>query len=88
MVPLFFLRRSKNSSGREELLGYDMFQAERNMVIITPIFLKFKSIFQPYITLELPLGHHFTYEPLIKICWDHSTQPEDQESAKLFLGPS
>ena len=86
--PYFWLGRVKKSSGRGVLLGYDMFQAERNIVIFIPIF-KFLMYFPPlYPPLELPLGHHLTYGPQMKICWDHSTQPEDKKSAKLFLGPS
>ena len=37
MVPLFLAQWVKKSSGKGELLGYDMFQAEQDMVIFTSI---------------------------------------------------
>ena len=36
--PYFWLGGLKNSSGRAVLIGCDMFQAELNIVIFTPIF--------------------------------------------------
>ena len=76
--PYFWLGGLKNSSGKGVHLGCDMFQAERNSDFLLPFFLNFNVFPTPIPPLELPLGHHFTYGPQMKICWDHSIQPEDQ----------
>ena len=46
-ILLFLVRRVEKLTREGELLGYDMFQAERNMVIITPIFKNLNLFFNP-----------------------------------------
>ena len=56
--PYFWLGGSKNSSGRGELLGYDMFQAEQNLVFLLTFF-KFSMYFPPLCPPRIAPGAPF-----------------------------